>query len=202
MRLVFPLTLIFLGFFGSGSGIQTSKDMGDPRHNVVPYEEGDGRAEEAAPKRIGIFPEPPVLGAQHFWLELHGYGRGSATHKQDNLFCEKLAGEIKARIASGRRIEKIVVTGFADGIVNHGLQDGFGTVPVDCLEGVSVPIDDHELALLRGCTILRKLSAKIALPTAGGISWKSEEHDEPDGGYEGEPYRKARVDVYLLRRKL
>ena len=145
----------------------------------------------------GIFPDPPVLGERHIWQELQGYDVGAVGHRDGLSFSRLLADEIEAQISSGRRVSRIIVTGFADGIPNDGLILDLNEFPAKCQVGIIVPIDDEELALLRGCIILDQISTVLGAQYAGGISWKGDEEDEEDGGNQGKPYRKTKVDIFM-----
>jgi hypothetical protein len=196
-----PLIAICL-FAGSLAWTRQDRGYSDPPPTAHKYPGPSSnttqkRSDENQQTRSGIFPDPPLLDERHIWQELQGYAVGAATHRDGLLFSERLAGEIKTQIASGRTVRRIVVTGFADGIHNSGLSCDLMKLPVRCQAGISVPLDDDELALLRGCVILDQISNALGSQSGGGISWKGDEEDVPDGGNQGNPYRKTKVDVYM-----
>jgi hypothetical protein len=202
--LLFSLCLLAWSSAWTEQGHDNSDHTGDPPPTAKRYPGSSSRSSrrESHPgvnqrHLLGIFPAPPILGERHIWQELQGYGVGVATHRDGPVFSERLAGEIRAQIGNGRRISRIIVTGFADGIPNSGLNYDLTTLPIRCQAGISVPVDDGELALLRGCIILDQISHALGPQYSGGISWKGDEKDEPDGGEQGDKYRKAKVDIYM-----
>jgi hypothetical protein len=114
-------------------------------------------------------------------------------------FSETLTGEVKSLVAAGRRIDKIIVTGFADGIPNRGLNYNLNLLPSNCQKGITLPLDDSELALIRGCVVLEQMSQMVGSLYTGGISWRKDEFDEPDGGRKGNAFRKVRVEIFLRK---
>jgi hypothetical protein len=196
--------LLIVAYLFTASLVCTAqeRDNSDPPPTADEYP-GSGSASSKeehggeSRSRAGIFPDPPVLGERHIWQELQGYDIGAVIHRDGPSFSRLLADEIEAQIASGRRISRIVVTGFADGIPNGGLTLDLDEFPVRCQAGITTPVNDEELALLRGCIILDQVSTAMDDQYAGGISWKGDKEDERDGGNQGNPYRKVKIDIFM-----
>ena len=116
-------------------------------------------------------------------------------------FCSDVGQEIRTLKAGGRVIERVLVTGYADGIPNRGLMFNLPGFPTTCQRGLSLPIDDTKLAMLRGCIILQQLSDVIGSSYASGVAWENDQFDEPDGGQQGAEFRKVTVELFMRRTK-
>lgn len=180
-------------------GIQGGKgNPFDPPPDIPPYHPPNGPNGPPSGPPNAPPPNPPSVGAIYIQRELIGYGVGELTHPKSLAFCNNLAREIKTLTDSGRRIELIIVRGYADGIRNNGLKYNLGLLPIKCQELVTPGlVDDPKLAFLRGCIIWNLLSGMIDSTQAGGIAWEKQQYDEPTGGLKGDLYRKVTVEVTL-----
>ena len=196
MRLFLTLIVmgLLIGYFPAQR--KTGRDRIDPSPNVPPYPGSNSGSKGSRTRKP---PDPPPLNETYLQRELDSYVVGQPTHRDSLRFSETIANEVKNLIKSGRRIEKIIVTGFADGIPNKGIKYDLGHLSSDCQKGISAPLDDTELALLRGCIILEQISRSVGSPSVGIIGWRKDEYDEPDGGKQGAPYRKVRVEIFLRK---
>jgi hypothetical protein len=193
------ITLLLVGLLVSFATAQrkNERDGADPRPNVPPYP-GSGPDSKTAKK--GKPPELPLLNETYMQRELDGYQVGQPAHADAITFCQTVSKEIKSLVGSGRKIEKILVTGFADGIPNKGINYDLSRLPSNCEKGIKSPVDDPELALLRGCVVLEQLSEMLEPIFAGGISWRKDKYDEPDGGHQGSAFRKVRIEIFMRKK--
>lgn len=178
----------------NGAQKRGDRDGADPPPTVPVFIPKPGRTKplkKAQPAR------PPVINETYLQRELKGFGVGQPLHRSSLQFCHDVASEIKNLLASGRDIQRIVVTGYADGIPNRGLDLHIRDFPVSCQKGFSLPVDDPELARLRACIILERLTEMLSKPVAAGIAWEKSEYDEPDGGDRGNVFRKVKIEVFL-----
>jgi hypothetical protein len=171
------------------------RDGADPPPNVPPLPPSVG----PTPKPPLIPPTPPVLGEWKYEDTLDDYEKGDPVKKSGEQFCRRLAAKIREQTMSGRKVQKVVVTGFADGIPNDGKVYDLTQLPLNCQKSVSSPLDDDELALLRGCVIFETLRKIAGESYAGGEGWQRESHDEPDGVNQGGKYRKVHVEITFRR---
>lgn len=188
-------------FYAAMAGIsygQSSKDRSYPAPSVPPY---FSSATNKKPEHAGVFPSPPVLGEKVIRQELQAYKVGDPTHPESLPFAERIVSSIRSQLVAGRVIDRVIVTGFADGIPNSGLNLNLRELPVRCSNGVITPVDDGELAHLRGCIILDQISGILGIKYSSGISWTGTEEDEPDGGLQGNPYRKVKVEVFMREKQ-
>lgn len=190
------LLLILVGIL-SLSFSQKSRDGIDPNPTAPAYNAGS-KTEKKQPEKP---PLPPVIDETHIVRKLSGYPVGQPTHMNALSFCRDVGQQIRTLEATGRVIERVLVTGYADGIPNKGLMFHLLGFPTTCQRGVSLPIDDRKLAMLRGCIILQQLSDVIGSSHASGVAWEHGQFDEPDGGNQGDDFRKVTVDVFLRRTK-
>jgi hypothetical protein len=170
------------------------RDGADPPPSVPPLPPGPN------PQPAPIPPDPPVLGESKYEDTLDNYEVGEPIHERGELFCKRLAAKIREQVTSGRKVQRVIITGFADGIPNKGKVYDLTLLHPSCRNGVSSPLDDDELALLRGCVIFESLKETISEKYAGGEGWqKPETHDEPDGINQGGKYRKVHVEITFRR---
>lgn len=146
--------------------------------------------------------EPPRFappGSDAHRRVLYGFDEGNPVHPGANEFATHVAQEIAFFIRT-QRIERVEVIGFADGIPNPGVPYTIELVPDQCRSTVnSASLNDEQLAFLRGCMISFLIAQRIEQPLAGGVSWKNNQFDEPDGGLIGPAYRKVVVNIYFSR---
>jgi len=130
---------------------------------------------------------------------LDGFDEGNPVHPGANEFATDVAQEI-AFFTRNRRIDRVEVIGFADGIPNPGVPYTIELVPDQCKKIVnSTSLNDEQLAFLRGCMISFLIAQRFEEPLAGGVSWENNQFDEPDGGLTGPAYRKVVVNIYFSR---
>lgn len=134
--------------------------------------------------------------------ELRDFEEGAPLHPGAVAFAQDVAAQLKGLLVAGRSIDRIVVTGFADGIPNPGVAFSGELVPARCRRGLTGPLlNDHELAFMRGCVVLQLIQELAGQPLAGGVRWQPPlSYDEPDGGDAGYAFRKVVVEVFLSRR--
>jgi hypothetical protein len=174
------------------------RDGADPPPSVPPLPPGPGSG--PSPQPPSIPPQPPVLGEWKYEDTLADYITGEPIHSRGEVFCRRIAAKIREQVTSGRRVQQIVIAGFADGTPNDGVVYDLNVLPPNCRNGVSSPLDDNELALLRGCVIFEKLKEMLGEQYAGGEGWqKPEAYDEPDWVHMGGKYRKVHVEITFRR---
>ena len=116
-------------------------------------------------------------------------------------FANSVAADIKSLILANRRVDQILVKGFADGIPNDGVSYIPEVIPSRCRKDLdSDVLNDEQLAFMRGCVVLELIKERVGEPLSGGALWKTDMHDEKDGGASGYAYRKVVVEVRLSRR--
>ena len=149
--------------------------------------------------RDAFDPPPPMEVTLHrpetvLSTSLENYGVGEATHPHLVDFAREVEGQIEL-FSQEHKSLLVVITGAADGIPNRGLTLPLASYPWRCRQAVTNPIDDQELALLRGCLLEEMISSLYpgALPPA--IVFESRIDDAPDGGPIGGQYRAAFVEV-------
>jgi len=190
------LVLLILAGILSLSFSQKPRDGIDPNPTAPAY-----KGSKTEKKQTEKPPLPPVLDETHIVRKLSGYPVGQPTHMNALSFCSDVGQQIRTLEATGRVIERVLVTGYADGIPNRGLTFHLPGFPTTCQRGLSLPIDDRKLAMLRGCIILQQLSDVIGSSHASGVAWENDQFDEPDGGKQGDEFRKVTVEVFLRRTK-
>lgn len=171
----------------------------DPRRGTAPRNTPtpNPSATPTVAPTVPLPPSPSPTRGNSLKRELTGYIAGRFTHSEGLLFCRNIAEEVRSLISSGRRINTILVKGFADGIPNGGLSYNRALLPTQCQPEVNVStLNDTQLAHLRGCIILNTLSGMIEPKYAGGIvAWRTDQYDEPDYGLRGGAYRKVSVEI-------
>lgn len=175
----------------------------DPRPTIPPYIPTDGAGR--GPATGGQQPKPDAPppssdnGLNSVKREISGYELGGFVHKSGLAFCNNLADEIRDLVASGQKINMILVKGFADGKPNKGVRYVRSSIPAPCQPDASVEtLNDVALARMRACIIQNLLTGMIDPKYASSIAaWQMEQYDEPDYGFQGYAYRKVSVEVFL-----
>jgi hypothetical protein len=195
MRILAGLIIVYLLVFGLGQK-KPGRDGADPPPNVPPLPPITG----PTPKPPNTPPPPPpVLGEWEYEDTLDNYEEGEPVKKSGEEFCRRIVAKIREQTMSGRKVQRVIITGFADGIYNPGKIYDLNLLPLNCRKSVSSPLDDDELALLRGCVIFETLREIAGESYAGGEGWRREAHDEPDGINKGGKHRKVRVEITFRR---
>jgi len=194
MRILAGLIIVFILASSLGQK-KPGRDGADPPPNVPPLPPSSG----PTPKPPRTPPAPPVLGESEYEETLDNYEVGEPVKNSGERFCRRLAAKIREQTMSGRKVERVIITGFADGIPNPGTIYDLNLLPLNCRNGVNSPLDDNELALLRGCVIFETLRKIVGKSYAGGEGWQREAHDEPDGINQGGKHRKVRVEITFRR---
>jgi hypothetical protein len=133
--------------------------------------------------------------------ELLNYEKGDPVQPGAVAFASDVASEIRSLLAANRTVDHIIVKGFADGLKNTGVDYVPALIPAECRRDLkSGSLNDEQLAFMRGCVVLVLIKERVGRPLAGGVLWKSDLYDEPDGGSSGYIYRKVAVEVVLSRR--
>ena len=127
---------------------------------------------------------------------LKGYDAGIPLHPQMFTFAEGVAAEISALVADGHDNLVVVVTGSADGIPNPGLDLDIEGLPLVCQAAVTKPINDNDLARLRGCVVREHLTGLMP-SSSTSILWDSEINNEDDGKNIGVEYRSVWIEVFI-----
>jgi hypothetical protein len=191
---MFAMLLVFSLAVGS-SHSQTKppeRDRSDPPPSAPEYPGPGGSATNEVPEPS----DSETLIQRH----LSGFDKGSPFHEKADQFGDLIALEIRNREARGSRVKHIVVRGFADGTVNHGVtRYAISEFPPLCRRALTVPIDDDELAAARGCVIMQMLSARIGATTSSAVIWKSEPRNLEDGQDTSPFARRIEVEVQLWK---
>ncbi len=190
------IVIILLGFYSLAKPNSNGKTA-DPNPTVPEYKPDEKKKKEKPTEQ----PLPPIpTPNKSIVAELADFETGKAIHYGTGQFCENLTMEIKNYIGTNKEVEKVIVKGFADGFTNRGLKKfDLAPFPSSCQKGVDLPIDDTELAILRGCVVFEKITELLGFDFAGGITWQKDKYDEPDGGNKGGLYRKVRVEIFLKK---
>lgn len=110
-----------------------------------------------------------------------------------------------AFVSAGWRIEKIIVTGVADGTPHPGSKCDTSLVPVACRQNLDFEnIKDPELAFLRGCLIWEYLPSLLKIDEVGyvgGMEWHKATHDELDTGPRGHGIEKLALKFFPNQEK-
>lgn len=168
----------------------------DPKPNVEPFPGGGVDTEETSSRRQrGLFPDPPVIGQRLIWHELHGFAPGAPEHQSTWQFVGSLVTEIRRQENRDKKVVRIASTGFADGLPNEGLNLNLASYPDRCSAGMTPPVFDQGLALLRGCIVLDRIVRSLGGSVPGNVTWLAV--DEPDFGSSGLPFRKVRIEISI-----
>ena len=136
---------------------------------------------------------------------LDHYEEGEFRNSRSLDFCDKLARKIDTIMNQNARVISIQIQGYADGLVNPGLDFSKEQICIECIKYVDISkkIYDEKLAILRACEIegmLRNLLSSKAYFI--NIHLKNlRPVDIKDGGPSGYPYRKVEVHVTYTKSK-
>ncbi len=140
--------MLLFAWNNSFAQISNDDDGADPSPTVSHYVSERSRGSS----KTTIPPLPLPIETVIIKKELYGYQSGRAVHEESDALCVKVAKQVEELTKRGeRKIDRIVVTGFADGIPNPGLDErkiDWKLVPTKCRRGITFPVDDPHLALL------------------------------------------------------
>ena len=130
-------------------------------------------------------------------IELSAYKSGYFLHPEALRFCSMISQKIYNDILAGKKINTIVITGFADGVKNEGVPKNREVPTSKCHIVESATIDDKNLARLRSCVIWELLSDSLNKQGVGIVfGWdKDQITDIEDGGDSTGAFRKVVVEV-------
>lgn len=146
----------------------------------------------------------PIPGDKSKMLVLKNYEPGEFRNPQSLIFCTKLVDEIDNMMLRNDKILSISIKGYADGLVNRGLDFSNENIFNECSKylDLSKKIDDDHLAILRACEIEGRLRSFLSLKSYFiYVRWSNSHIDIPDRGPSGYDYRKVEVLITYTKRK-
>jgi hypothetical protein len=209
MRTLIICALLFLLVGYSQAQKNVNDNVFDPHPTIPHYVPKSGprktptnpspTSRPPQPSATPLQAHPPPVRAASIERELANYDLNSFSNKNSLAFCDNLAEEIRDLVASGRKINMIIVKGFADGKPNYGIKYDRNSLPAQCQPDINTEtLNDVELARLRSCIIRDLLVGMIEPKYASSIAaWQTDLYDEPDNGLQGYAYRKVTVEIFL-----
>jgi hypothetical protein len=133
---------------------------------------------------------------------IEGYKPGKFEHKYALNYCQLAVSQIENVEMKGKIIS-ISIKGFADGLKNKGIIIDPNVLPINCkISRKITKVDDNGLAKLRACYIESLLQNILkGKPYFTYINYSKDSYDEPDGGKDGDKFRKVEIKITFQIKK-
>jgi len=151
-----------------------------------------------------FYPEPyPNIIKELSELTLINYFPGEFIHSDILNFCNLIITSIENAEIDDKRIIEISIIGYADGLINTGIDADSSKIHNDCLKYMSYSTGQEDIALatLRSCQIegilMELLKSKAYYLNINTIK---DYYDEPNGGNIGGKYRKVVIKIKYIQK--